>query len=117
MQIGDRFHPSRPEMFLVADRAGAVFHHVRFVQRVLLVALLALAIDRGEIDSVLEAVADHVLDLRQRDSVAERGVFVVALCAVLRERRVPARNHTRAEKFFVSALLKKELRAAERVPA
>ena len=101
LQIGHPLHRARPEMFLMADRAGPVFDHVRLVQivfflrperRVLLVALFALVIDRVEIDPVMKPVFDDALEFRQRELVAHRRVLVMALGAILLELRVMAGN-------------------------
>ena len=92
MQVRDSFHRSRPEMFLMTDGARAIFDHVRFVQRVLFMALFAFAIDGGEIDSAMEPVAHHTLKFCERDAIAQRGALVVALRAILRKSRVTARN-------------------------
>jgi hypothetical protein len=92
MQIRDLFHPSRSEVFLMADGAGTIFDDVRFVQDVLLVALLAFAIDRSEIDPVLESLLHDALKPGQRDPVAKRGALVMTLRAVLGEGRVTAGN-------------------------
>ena len=48
------FHRFGPSMFLMASRAGTIFHHVRLVKGVMRVAGLTLLIDRFERDAVLE---------------------------------------------------------------
>ena len=118
MQIGHALHRSRPEMLLVANRAGAVLDHIRFVQvvfflraerRIRFVALLAFMIDRTEIDPMVEPVLDDAFEFCRRQVVPRRGVLVMTLGAILLELRMMAGNFSRAEKFFADALLKNEL--------
>jgi len=101
LDIGNLFHRSRPEMFLMANRAGPVLDHVRLVQivfflrpegRILLVTRLAPEIDRVEIDSVMEPVLKDALEFCKRQRVAHGRALIVALGAILFVLRVMAGN-------------------------
>ena len=118
MQIRHRFHPSRPEVFHMADGTGTVLDDVWLVQikflrdahgRMLFVARLAFAIDRSEIEAAMKPVAHDGFELGKRMVAREHRALVVTACAILRIRRVAARNRSCAEEFFAGALLRNEL--------
>ena len=81
----------------------------RFERRLPFVAILAVAIDRREIDPVVEPVLYDVLEFRRRQVVPHRGILVMTLGAVLFELCVMTGNLSRAEKFLANPLLKNEL--------
>jgi len=85
----------------VADRAGAVLNHVRFVEivffcdaerRIAFVTLLAFEIDRFEIEPVMKPVFDNAFKFRERQVAPRRCVLVVARRAILLVFRVLARK-------------------------
>ena len=94
LQIRDRPHRSRPLMFLMTRGTGTIFDHIRLVHRVLLMALLALAIDRGEIDAAMKPIIQNSFEFRGRYVVAGGGRLVMTLRAILREGRVIARDRS-----------------------
>src|ERR1043165_1731622 len=117
MQVRYAFHRSGPEMFLVTNRAGTIFDHVRLVQivffrraerRMLLMAILALAIDRAEIEALVEPVADRLSKLRQSEILLQRHSLVVTPGAIPCDRGVTARNRSRVKEFFVAAFLERD---------
>jgi hypothetical protein len=72
----------------------------------LLMTLLALAIDCCEIDSVFEPILQDALELCQSDLITERRTLVMTLRTIVGESCVICRNFSRTEEGFVSALLK-----------
>ena len=101
-----------------------IIYHIRFVQLVILrdhegwfrferrlpfVAILALVIDRREIDSAVEPVFEVALKFCRGEIVPRRGALAMTTCAALLERGVIAGNCSRAEKIFADALLRNEL--------
>ena len=118
LRIGHRFHRPRPEMFHVADGAGTIFDHVRFVQvvflrrperRIFFVALLAFVIDRTEIEAAVKAVFDDALEFRQREIAPYHRGLVMTLSAILFELRVMAGDFSGAEKLLARPSLKNHL--------
>jgi hypothetical protein len=89
-------------MLLVAGRAGTIFHHVRFVEAVLLVTSFAFPIDCFDGDAVAKTIAQDGRKFPGGD------IAVVTLGAVVGELRVTRRDFASIEKSFAPVLLKKQ---------
>ena len=81
-------------MFLVTGRAGTILDHVRFMQRVLLMTRLALAIDLIETDSMLESILQISGKLRRSLRTRRHPSRLMTLRAIIAETRVSARYRT-----------------------
>ena len=72
-----QFHRTRPLMFLVAGRTGAILHHVWLVEGVMRVTGLAFLIDQVEGDAVSETFFhDRAKFLRREWATGHQGLVV-----------------------------------------
>ena len=104
LRTRDRSKVGQTAVLLVTGRAGMVLHHIRLVKGMLLVAGLALAIDRLNRNSVSETIPQN------RGKFSARGGPFVTLRAIVRELRVRGRNFSGVKKSFPTATRKKRNR-------
>src|SRR5690242_18562422 len=92
-------------MFLMTNRAGTIFDHIRLVQGVMLMAFRALQIDRSKFDPVPELIGYDIPNFRQPYSVVKGRGTLVTFLAVASDGRMVTRYLARAEEIFRSVTL------------